>query len=273
MKSFIDSRWLLCGCTWMIFALCWILVWIASLVEISELQDLLTEYAPDFIQKMFTVPLDFVSSPAGRLAAGYEDPALLVLMALWVIARSSESISGGLGEGTLEMVLAQPVSRLVYLLAHASVTLAGCLVIGLAAWLGTWMGLMTIELEQTVSAWTFLAAAGNLVALGLFLAGITTFLSSWDRIRSRTVGLVIGFCAVEGIIEIVALQAPQFPWLSKATFFSAYQPQVLIHALLTGSGNVWTSLFDCYGILIVLGLVSFTIAAAIFQHRDLPAPL
>ena len=257
----------------MIFALCWILVWLASLVELSELHMLLTEYAPEFIQRMFTVPLEFVSSPAGRLAAGYEDPAVLILMALWAVARSSESIAGGLGEGTLEMVIAQPVSRLTFLLAHACVTLFGCFVIGMAAWLGTAVGVMTVELEQTVSAWTYLVAAGNLIAVGLFLAGVTMFLSSWDQVRSRTVGLAIGFCAVEAIVEIVARQAPQFPWLSNATFFSAYQPQALIHALLTGTGDVWSSLFDSYGVLIVLGLLAFTAAAAIFQQRDLPAPL
>ena len=129
-----------------------------------------------------------------------------------------------------------------------------------------------IRLETPVAAWPYIAAAGNLFAVGVFLAGATMVLGSFDRVRSRTVGLAIGFCAVEAILEIVSRQAPQFQWLPKTTFLSAYQPQKLVYLLLedAAAGDV---LFDHYAILIVLGLVGFTIAAAVFARRDLPAPL
>jgi ABC-2 type transport system permease protein len=272
-KSFGDARWLLGGCVGMIFCLCWLLVYGASYLETSQFQRLLTEFFPDFVRRLFTVPLEFVTSPAGRVAAGYEHPGVLVVMSLWAIARGSESIAGGLAEGTLELVLAQPISRLSVLLAHAAVTVVGCVAIAMAAWCGTAVGVTFIKLETPVVAWPYVAAAGNLFAVGVFLAGATMLLGSFDRVRSRTVGLAIGFCAVEAILEIVSRQAPQFQWLPKTTFLSAYQPQKLVYQLLEDPSAAGDVLFDHYAVLLVLGLVGFTMAAAVFARRDLPAPL
>ena len=272
-QSVGDSWRLVLGCSVVVFALCMLLVWGTSLVQASQWQRMLTDLMPEFVQKMFPVPLAFVASPAGRLAAGYEHPFLIVVMGLWAITRGADAISGRLADGTLELVLAQPVDRLVVLTAHATVTLLGCLVIGSFAWAGTATGVAVIELEEPVSAWPFIAAAGNLCAVGIFLAGLTSLVGARDSARGRTVGLAVGFCAVEAILEIVARQAPEYPWLSKATFFSAYQPQRLVYQLLTDGEAPWNSMFDCYGILIVLGLVAFAASAAIFANRDLPAPL
>lgn len=272
-QSLGDSWRLLCGCAVVVFAICLLLVWGTSLVQASQWQQMITDLMPEFVQKMFPVPLAFVASPAGRLAAGYEHPFLIVVMGLWAITRGADAISGRLADGTLEMVLAQPVGRLVALLAHATVTLVGCVVIGAFAWIGTAFGVAIIRLEEPVTVWPFLAAAGNLCTVGIFLAGLTSLFGSWNSARGRSVGLAVGFCAVEAILEIVARQAPQYPWLSKATFFSAYQPQRLVYQLLTDGEAPWESLFDCYGILIVLGLVAFAASAVIFGGRDLPAPL
>ena len=250
-----------------------LIVWISSLIKTPELQKLIAQYAPDFIQNMFYVPLDFVASPAGRIAAGYDDPPIIILTLFWAISRGARAISGSIDDGTLEMVLAHPVPRAAILLADVLVTLFGCVLIGMSAWLGTTLGVTVFTLEEPISVLPYLGAAANGIALGIFITGVTMLISSWDASRSRTVSLAIGFCAVEAVLQIVAAQAPQYPWIAKATFFSCYVPQRHVYNLLNDSTELLEGLFNSCGVLIAVGMLCFVGTTVIFMRRDLPAPL
>ncbi len=86
-------------------------------------------------------------TPAGRIAAEYDDPVVLLLMTVWAISRGSDAVSGELNRGTMEMLLGQPVTRLGVISVQACVTLLGAALIAMAAWLGTCVGLATVSLD------------------------------------------------------------------------------------------------------------------------------
>jgi ABC-2 type transport system permease protein len=178
-------------------------------------------------------------------------------------------------------VLAQPLRRVNVLGTQAAVTLTGAALLASTALLGTSIALSTITLEETVSPRVFVPAALNLFAMTVFLAGLTTMVSSGTNYRSHTIGIVGGFYAVSMIVKIVGRLAPGWKWLTYTSFFTPFEPQLLV-ADLSRAWKFWipapNESFDLGGlgydsILIGLGLASYVMAAVIFCRRDLPAPL
>jgi ABC-2 type transport system permease protein len=276
-RTFRDSLWLLLGTCALIFAFVWARVWVSAQFETQHIRKLLGDFAPAFVRQMLPVDIEVIASTAGRLAMSYEEPLALALVSFWAISRGSDVVAGELGRGSLEMTLAQPVRRIEWLLSHTAVTFIGLVLITTAAWLGTWFGIQTIELEEPVEAKSFLVAAFNLFSLGLFLAGLSTLLSSFDQNRSRVVGIVVGIFAVQLIQKVIARAAPDdyvnVKRLGDFSFLTAFEPQLLVHEIRTGVPGAWATFWDYNGALLALGIFGVALAAAVFQHRDLPAPL
>jgi ABC-2 type transport system permease protein len=279
-KSVIECRWLLLFCAVFMFGVHWLRVWISSFFSMRDLETMLS-LLPEPVEKLLPVTYTQMASGAGQIAAEYDDPVVLLLMTVWAISRGSDAVSGELNRGTMEMVLAQPVTRTSVVVTHGVVTVAGALLLGLAAWLGTCMGLATVRLESTIDPRVFLPAALNLSALGVFLAGLTTMISAGTNYRSRTIGIVGGFYAVSMVIKIVGRMAPGWGWLSYTSFFTPFEPQLLVG----DRARAWAmqietlpNTFELGGlgydsVLIGLGLAGYIVASIVFSSRDLPAPL
>jgi ABC-2 type transport system permease protein len=280
IKTFRESRWLLVSCAVFMFAVHWLRVWISSFFSTRDLEYMLSLLPPQ-VEQLMPVSYSQVATSAGRIAAEYDDPVVLLLMTVWSISRGSDAVSGELNRGTMEMVLSQPVTRTSVVLTQGVVTVAGAALLALAAWLGTCMGLATVTLETSLSPRTFVPPALNLFALGAFLAGLTTMISAASNYRARTIGIVGAIYAVSMVVKIVGRLAPGWDWLAYTSFFTAFEPQ----ALVGNAARTW-SLWAEKGahswqlgglgydsVLVGLGLVAYVVASVIFQRRDLPAPL
>jgi ABC-2 type transport system permease protein len=279
-KSLNESRWLLLGCMAMMFSVHWLRVWISSFLPSHDLASMLS-FLPDFVEPLLPVPYSQIATSAGKIAVAYDDPIVLLLVTVWAISRGSDAVSGEVNRGTMEMVLAQPVTRLGVLWTHAAMTLLGAAVLAATALLGTSVGFATVTLEETISASIFLPAALNLFAVTVFLAGLTTMVSSGSNYRSHTIGIVGGFYAVSMVLKIVGRMAPGWKWLTYTSFFTPFEPQLLV-SQTAKAWTLWTPAaegsFELGGvgydsILIGLGLASYAAATIIFYRRDLPAPL
>ena len=279
-KSFRDSAALLAALTVLLFAFNVLFVWMSSHIQLDikldEVSGVIQVALAPMLKGMFKnferlsgVPFEDVGTREGLLALAYVDPIVLFTFVIWGIGRGSDTVSGPLGRGTLEMIVAQPVSRTAILVPQAAVAALGCFVLALATWLGTCVGIALVPLETDVNPLAFLPAAANLFGLGFFLAGFTTLISSLDTYRARTIGIAAGFFIVQLIIKIVARMADGFEWLLSCTFLGAFEPQVLIRDWQTAGPQ----LAQFNGVLIGLGLLSFVVAGVIFARRDLPAPL
>ncbi len=279
-KTIRESRWLLLGGMAFMCVVHWLRVWIASFFSVSSLEGIFS-FMPAVVETMLPVTYVQMASTAGRIAIAYDDPIVLLLVTVWGISRGSDSISGELNRGTMEMVLAQPVTRLGVLGSQAVVTLAGAALLAAAALLGTAIGLATVTLDEVIPLRVFLPAAINLFAMTVFLAGLSTMISAGSNYRARVVGIVGAFYAVSMVVKIVGRMAPGWEWLTYCSFFTPFEPQLLV-ADTTRAWSMWTHTaaggiemgglgYD--SILIGLGLAFYLLASVVFCHRDLPAPL
>jgi ABC-2 type transport system permease protein len=268
-KSVIEARLLLLSSTLVMFAFCWVRVWIVSLLPTDRFKTIVEQFRE--FERFVPVPFEQLFTYPGRLALTYDEFIVVMCMAVWSIARGSDVVAGELGRGTMEMLLAQPVSRMRILLTQSSVTIAGVALLAAASWLGLYAGIHTTYVDEPVDVpqWSFplggfpaaapleegvtrrvpmsdkveprdlLSAAVNLFALGFFLAGLSACVSSWDRYRWRTIGVVAAIYVVQLIMKIVGLASDRFRWLLNMTFFTAYEPERFVSVAVNQPENTW----------------------------------
>lgn len=280
-KAFFESILLFAGCASVLYVFCWVRVWITSRLEMGRFQNII-ENLPESWQKLAPVPIEQLFSYEGRIAVTYEEPVVYLMMAIWCIARSSDAVSGGLGRGTMEMLLAQPVSRRQVIGIHSAVTMIGVFLLATLAYLGTSTGIATttvtemsapvevplfgidipftggepvdIAMSEKVAPKTFLPAAINYFSLGTFLVGFTTLMSSWDRYRWRTIGITVGFYVISTILELVGLAVEGFGWVKCTTFFGAYEPIRIVSEAVSYPEREWAWIvYDATGSFAALG--------------------
>jgi ABC-2 type transport system permease protein len=278
-KTILESRWLLVGGAVFMFAVQWLRVWIASFFSVQSMEGIFS-FMPVEVEGLLPVNYAQMATTAGRIAIGYDDPIVLLLVTVWAVSRGSDAISGELNRGTMEMVLAQPVTRLGVLFSQGVWTIVGGVILCSAALLGTFVGLQTITLDQPAEFRVFIPAALNLLAITIFLAGLSTMVSSVTNYRARTIGIVGGFYAVSMVVKIIGRAAKGWDWLAYLSFFTPFEPQLLVGAR-NRAWAWWVASGESFAlgglgydsILIGLGLLFYVVAAVIFCRRDLPAPL
>ncbi len=252
-KSYFEARWLWLTCAAVLFIFCWVHVGITSQVDMGRFESIL-KTLPEQWEKFSPVPFEKLISYPARIAVIYEEPVVYMLMTIWCISRGSDSVSGELGRGTMEMLISQPVSRLQILLTPIVVTVLGVFLLAAVAWAGTCTGIATTSIERPAAGatWTvpftaiqfarenaemeripmsrlasfkqFVPAAVNYCSLGIFMAGVCTLLSSLDRYRWRTIGLMMAFYVGSMLAEIVGQAFPSLGFIRHLSFFSVYEP-------------------------------------------------
>ena len=108
-KAFSESKWLLVFCALGLFLFCLLRVWLVSRVEMSRFAEIIGQLWDD-IEQFSTVPLAHLLTYPGRVAVVFNEPMVVLIVTVWAVARGSDVVSGEVGRGTMEMLLAQPTS-------------------------------------------------------------------------------------------------------------------------------------------------------------------
>ncbi len=250
----------------------WFRVHVVGEVDTSSFQKIL-DLLPKKWLNFTSVDVEWLISYVGRTALALDEPFLIMMIAIWAIVRGSDVVSGEISRGTMEMLLAQPVSRKQTFVIHSTVTLLGVLALVLITWSGMWLGVAMTDVkvaaepsanvwEQLMSpfsAWlpdpqtelverpmsdfvdplVFWPGMLNLFLLGCFIAGLASLFSSFDRFRWRTLGLVIAIYMVAAMIKILGMSSETFRWTGWLTFFSLYEPELSIKLCQTDPAAFW----------------------------------
>lgn len=268
VRTYISQALLLWfACALALFAFAWVRVWVSSLVDMGQFRTIVEQFR-DF-ERFSPVSFDSLFTHTGRLGMTFDEPIVILCTIIWAIARGSDAVSGELGRGTLEMLLAQPISRTRLLLSHAVVAVGGLALLVLALWAGLAVGIArttvtetipppsiripftalevplttmgpvteTFAMSSVVDPWTFGTAVFALFALGFFVLGLTTLLSSLDRYRWRTIGGVMAIYVLQLVMFGLGKATDRLDWLRGWSFFNCYRPQVQIAHVVSGG---WT---------------------------------
>jgi ABC-2 type transport system permease protein len=212
-KAVNESKLLFAAIFLLMFGFPCVFLWASGMVSIPAFSEFLTNVLPKQWQRMWGIPISQVVTPAGRVALLYVHPLITTSAVVWAVTRESDCVSGEIGRGTMEMLLAQPVRRTSLYAAHALATTLGSLLLASAVWCGTAIGLGLSPIYEHVSARLYIPPAINLFGLMVCVGGLTALASSWDSQRWRTVGIVAALYVLSVVLAVVGNIEGRWVWI------------------------------------------------------------
>jgi ABC-2 type transport system permease protein len=244
----------------LLFTFCWVRIFIVASIDTGSFATIVDKLWDNY-GRLSPVPFSQLMTYTGRIAIGYDEPMVVFCVAIFAIARGSAAVSGELSRGTMEMLLAQPISRLQALYSQAAVTISCLALLSVCSWCGTFTGIQTaratelapaksitvpllewkiplslgsgekirVPMRDRVQSKHFVPGAMNLFCFGVCMAGLATLASACDRYRWRTIGILSAFFVVQMIFKVLSRAFDSTEWLQYFTILSAYEPQRLVY--------------------------------------------
>lgn len=216
------------------------------------------------------IPVEFtrfgggdIFSLSGSIAVGAIHPITLVLDSIFAVGFAASAVAGERQRGTLEVLLARPLSRrttyvtlLVATLLFVAVTLAATVV---GAVVGSVLGGVADELNPAELPWLWLNGFllfGAISAIGLAAS------VSFDRL-TPALGITGGIVVVMYVLEVLGTFWPDARGLQPYSLFHYFDAK----DVLTGSLRAGD-----LGLLAAVGAAAVVWALVVFPRRDLAAP-
>jgi ABC-2 type transport system permease protein len=204
-----------------------------------------------------------IFSLSGSIALGAIHPISLTLNSIFAVGFATAAIAGERQRGTLEVMLARPISRrTAYLtLLVATLTFVGIALVAtlVGAVVGAAIGGVLDELavDRLPIVWLngFLLF-GSIAAIGLAAS------ASFDRL-TPALGITLAIVVVMYFLEVLGTFWPDAKGLQPYSLFHYYQPKKLLES---GASPV------DLGLLAIVAVVAIAWALYEFPRRDLAAP-
>jgi beta-exotoxin I transport system permease protein len=204
-----------------------------------------------------------VFSLSGSIALGSIHPIAIVLNSIFAVGFAVAAIAGERQRGTLEVLLARPLSRRT---AYATLLVAGCLFVALAmaativgVVVGSALGGVVDELAAGRLALFWLNGVllfGAIAAIGLAAS------VSFDRL-SPALGATVAVVVVMYFLEVLGTFWPDAKFLQPYSLFHYYDPKTILEGAARAADFV---------LLAVVAVIAIGWALFEFPRRDLAAP-
>ena len=199
----------------------------------------------------------------GALTLGLEHPLAIAFMGIFAIGSTVAAVAGERERGTLEVLLARPISRrtIYWTIAAATVVLLGVIMAALLG--GQFIGIAIKGLGDQINlGFMPLVFVNGLMLWAAFAAFGLAASVSFDR-SAPALGLTLAYLLVNYFLEILGSLWTAADWSQKYSLFHHFQPG----QILLGKAD----LLDL-AILGVAILVPVVYALVVFPRRDLAAP-
>lgn len=285
-KYLAEGILLLVGLAIGIFMFSWFRVWIVGELDTAQFRQIIDLLPKDW-RKFASVDFDWLVSYLGRTSLTLDEPMLISLVCAWVVVRGSDVVSGELSRGTMEMLLAQPLSRRKVYNQHAKMTILLLGVLILLTWFGMSLGIWTTSVEEStypeiripivdyriplsflkpqietiamasvVNPISYLPGLINLFCVGVCFGGLAAFCSACDRYRWRTLGIMAAFYFANAGMKILGMGSQTFSWAKYCSVFGLYSPANSIERLADHPYSpFWIFVYDDAGSVMGLGLL------------------
>jgi ABC-2 type transport system permease protein len=204
---------------------------------------------------LFTLP--------GTLTLGLQHPLAIAFVGIFAVGSTVAAVAGERERGTLEVLLARPISRrtLYWTIAAATVVLLGIIMAALLG--GQMIGIAIQGLGDEINlGYMPLVFLNGLMLWGAFAAFGLAASVSFDR-AAPALGLTLAYLLVNYFLEILGSLWTDVDWSQKYSLFHHFQP-----------GNILVGKADLLD-LVILGVAiaaPVVYAVIVFPRRDLAAP-
>jgi ABC-2 type transport system permease protein len=204
-----------------------------------------------------------IFSLSGAIAVGYIHPIAIILVSIFAIGFAASAVAGERQRGTLEVLLARPLSRRTVYLTMLAAVLGFIGLVLLAAQLGTLLGAGAVgvagelHVERLPLLWlNGMLLWGSIAAIALAAS------VSFDRL-TPALGLTLAIVVVSYFVYVLASLWPDAKGLEPYSIFN------YLHSrdILNGTVDAFA-----FALLALIGVVAIGAALTIFPRRDLAAP-
>lgn len=206
----------------------WIIIRVAPEQQQAEALRNFIAFMPPVMTSLFGELLENVTA-RGILAFGYAHPFPVLLLSLWVVRVSARALAGEIGQGTMDLLAARPVSRASQVWAALIALLAGLAVLAAAAWVGTATGLAARPLEG-LAASEFLPLAAMVALLFTAFGTLALAVSSTCRAAGEAISVSVGLLAGSFVLDYLARVWTLIGPLRHLSLFMYFQPQVVLRS-------------------------------------------
>ena len=220
----------------------------------------LQEFLPESIRAMLKAQGGFATDATGYLGMQYRHPFYLIATSGFVIAMAAGAVAREIERGTSLMLLAVPIARWRYLAAKVGSMAVVIVVLLVAVWLGSRLGVTVTGLADVHMA-TLMRALVNLLALALAIGALATLLSATATDGGHVISLAAGVTVLMFVADFLAvIWSPAEP-VGYLSLFHYYDPLAVTQ---TGGLPVRD-----LAVLLGVAVVGFGGALVAFQRRDL----
>jgi ABC-2 type transport system permease protein len=200
---------------------------------------------------------------AGSIALGYIHPIAIILVSIFAIGFCVSAVAGERQRGTLEVLLARPVSRRTLYVTELVAALLFIGLILLAAIVGTLIGsaIAGVSGELAVDRLPVLWLNGMLL-WGAFATIALAASVSFDRL-TPALGVTVAIVVVSYFLEILGSLWPDAQGLQPYSLFHYLKAREILGGTIDPFG---------FGVLAVVALLAIGWALVEFPRRDLAAP-
>jgi ABC-2 type transport system permease protein len=221
--------------------------------------DRLVERYPEALKAFvaFGGDVDYASA-AGYLGSELFSFMVPLLLAIAAIGAGARAIAGEEEQGTLDLLLANPISRRRLVTEKLGAVAAEVALLALALWLALVAGTRAVDMD--VSAWNLAAAAGSAGLLALGFGAIALLLGAATGRR----GLATGVTAAGAVAAyVVSSLAAIVDFLEPVRVASPYYHYAASDPLRSGLALTHV------GFLVLVAAGAALLAPAAFGRRDL----
>jgi ABC-2 type transport system permease protein len=201
--------------------------------------------------------LDYVSG-AGYLGSELFSFMVPLLLMIAAIGAGARAIAGEEEHGTLDLLLANPISRPRLVLEKSAALASEIAVLALVLWLSLLVGVVAVGMD--VSAMHLAAATASAALLGFAFGAIALLVGALSGHRSVAIGLgAAGAVAAYLVNSLASLVDFLEPVRKASPFYHYVASDPLRHGLA----------LDHVAVLLLLALGAAALAAFAFERRDL----
>lgn len=237
----------------------WFIVAFFPLIEESvDYMRMVEEMFTDEMMAVFGgTGLDFTTL-GGFLGVEYLSMIWIFIIAAAVITFAAGALGGAVDDGTMELTLAQPVSRTQIAVSRylALAAYAGVLNLTTAATL--YLPGLVHDVDVPLDAAALLFAIGWVVTMAI--GGFAYLVSALSSGSGRVIGVSLGAVAAMWLADVLGNISDKADWLVDLSLFHYWRPAEVIDDL-TVAGETWA----VFG---VAAAVFFMASVWAFQRRD-----